>query len=71
MQILDHRIRLNCHGTLLHLRVCPPPVRDWGYRGRGSLADRWRVLEERSRLSEHLLAGFSKLFLHHTGTRLT
>ena len=56
--------------SIVDLRVCPLPVRNWGYRGLGSLAGRWRVLEERRRLSEHLLAGFSKLSLHHTGTRL-
>ena len=33
MQILNHIIRLSCHGTLLHLRVSPSPVGDWGYRG--------------------------------------
>jgi hypothetical protein len=46
----------------------------WGTEAteeRSSVADRRKDLERRPRLSEHLLAGFSKLYLHHTGTRLT
>ena len=46
MQMLNHSIMLNCLGTLLHLRVPPAPMGDWGYRGRSSPAGRWKVLEE-------------------------
>ena len=72
MQMLNHSIILNCLRTLLHLRVPPAPMGDWGYRG--AQQPGWPTEGpggEWPRPSEHLPASFSRLFLHHLGTRLT